>query len=89
MQQQVTLPGTVTLPNSKPRTTSQSSEDRKPSQVSKPKTTKKDSSKVNQSSGSWFGGLWNKLALRPKNQMILPDDKDPSVSLFEKNGDLD
>ncbi|XP_052130597.1 uncharacterized protein LOC113215394 [Frankliniella occidentalis] len=32
-----------------------------------------------QSNSSWFGGLWNKLALRPKNQMKLPDDKNPSI----------
>ncbi|XP_049846042.1 protein transport protein Sec16A-like isoform X1 [Schistocerca gregaria] len=30
-------------------------------------------------SSSWFGGLWNKLSLRPKNQMKLPDDKNPSI----------
>lgn len=28
----------------------------------------------------WFGGIWNKFALRPKNQMKLPDDKNPTVS---------
>lgn len=28
----------------------------------------------------WFGGLFNKLTLKPKNQMILPDDKNPAVS---------
>lgn len=28
---------------------------------------------------SWFGGLWNKLSLRPKNQMILPDDNEPKI----------
>lgn len=28
----------------------------------------------------WFGGIWSKLALRPKNQMKLPDDKNPTVS---------
>ncbi|KQS30436.1 uncharacterized protein Dere_GG17728, isoform F [Drosophila erecta] len=27
----------------------------------------------------WFGGLWNKLSLKPKNQMILPDDKNPAI----------
>lgn len=31
-----------------------------------------------QSSG-WFGGIWGKFSLKPKNQMILPDDKNPSV----------
>ncbi|XP_065364026.1 uncharacterized protein Sec16 isoform X2 [Calliphora vicina] len=32
----------------------------------------------NQNSG-WFGGIWNKFTLKPKNQMILPDDKNPSI----------
>lgn len=32
----------------------------------------------NQNSG-WFGGLWNKFTLKPKNQMILPDDKNPTI----------
>lgn len=29
----------------------------------------------------WLGGLFTKLSLRPPNQMILPDDKNPSVSV--------
>lgn len=28
----------------------------------------------------WFGGILDKLSIRPKNQMKLPDDKNPSVS---------
>ncbi|XP_055715475.1 protein transport protein Sec16A isoform X4 [Phlebotomus papatasi] len=32
----------------------------------------------NQSSG-WFGGIWGKFSLKPKNQMILPDDKNPTI----------
>lgn len=35
---------------------------------------------TNASSTGWFGGIWSKLALRPKNQMKLPDDKNPTVS---------
>lgn len=31
----------------------------------------------------WFGGIWSKLALRPKNQMKLPDDKNPTVSVAQ------
>lgn len=27
----------------------------------------------------WFGGIFNKLSMKPKNQMILPDDKNPTV----------
>lgn len=29
--------------------------------------------------GSWFNGLFSKLTLKPKNQMILPDDNNPAV----------
>ncbi|XP_050097370.1 uncharacterized protein LOC126578635 isoform X3 [Anopheles aquasalis] len=27
----------------------------------------------------WFGGIWNKFSMKPKNQMILPDDKNPKI----------
>lgn len=30
--------------------------------------------------GGWFGGIFSKLSIKPKNQMILPDDKNPTVS---------
>lgn len=30
----------------------------------------------------WIGGIFKSLSFKPKNQMILPDDKDPSVSIF-------
>lgn len=33
-----------------------------------------------QTSGGWFGGIFSKLSMKPKNQMILPDDKNPAVS---------
>lgn len=29
----------------------------------------------------WIGGIFKSLSFKPKNQMILPDDKDPSVSI--------
>ncbi|KAM7348709.1 endoplasmic reticulum export factor secretory 16 isoform 2-T4 [Cochliomyia hominivorax] len=38
----------------------------------------KNQQQSNQNSG-WFGGIWNKFSLKPKNQMILPDDKNPSI----------
>ncbi|XP_073828694.1 endoplasmic reticulum export factor secretory 16 isoform X10 [Musca autumnalis] len=38
----------------------------------------KNANNSNQNSG-WFGGIWNKFSLKPKNQMILPDDKNPSI----------
>lgn len=32
-----------------------------------------------QQSSGWFGGIFGKFG-KPKNQMILPDDKNPTVS---------
>lgn len=32
------------------------------------------------SGGGWFGGIFSKLSMKPKNQMILPDDKNPTVT---------
>lgn len=43
------------------------------------KPTEKPADKKSANSGSWFGGFLSKLAPKPKNQMILPDDRDPSV----------
>ncbi|XP_051159047.1 uncharacterized protein LOC127280206 isoform X3 [Leptopilina boulardi] len=44
------------------------------------KPTEKSSDKKNSNTGSsWFGGLFSKLAPKPKNQMILPDDNNPSI----------
>lgn len=44
------------------------------------KTSEKPADKKNSNAGgSWFGGLFSKLALKPKNQMILPDDSNPAV----------
>lgn len=34
------------------------------------------------SSTGWFGGIWSKLAPKPKNQMKLPDDKNPTVCIL-------
>lgn len=34
-------------------------------------------------STGWFGGIFSKLAIKPKNQMKLPDDKNPKV--FNEN----
>lgn len=48
--------------------------------ASAPAKTKPASAKP--ASTSWFGGIWSKLALRPKNQMKLPDDKNPTVSFL-------
>lgn len=50
------------------------------SESQKKSTPKKVHVPVNkEASTGWFGGIWRKLALRPKNQMKLPDDTNPSV----------
>ncbi|XP_026825844.1 uncharacterized protein LOC113562050 isoform X3 [Ooceraea biroi] len=43
------------------------------------KTEKMADKKAANSGGSWFGGLFSKLAPKPKNQMILPDDSNPTI----------
>lgn len=45
------------------------------------KPTLKKSPNSSGSSGGWFNGLISKFVPQPKNQMILPDDSNPSVSL--------
>ncbi|EFN76905.1 hypothetical protein EAI_10447 [Harpegnathos saltator] len=37
------------------------------------------------SGSSWFGGLFSKLAPKPKNQMILPDDSNPTGRSMRAN----
>ncbi|KAJ2946783.1 hypothetical protein O0L34_g12846 [Tuta absoluta] len=49
-----------------------------------PKTPPKKNEKPKQDGGGknssgWLGGILTKLSLRPPNQMILPDDKDPTI----------
>ncbi|KAK9872597.1 hypothetical protein WA026_018729 [Henosepilachna vigintioctopunctata] len=41
--------------------------------------SKTEPEKQKQNSSGWFGGIFSKLALKPKNQMKLPDDKNPSI----------
>lgn len=59
-----------------------SSEQKRESPVKKqePEKTAKKTSPSQDASGSWFGGLFNKLKMKSNNQMILPDDKNPAVS---------
>lgn len=49
-------------------------------QESKAKEDGGKSEGKNSKGGGWLGGILNKLSLRAPNQMILPDDKNPSVS---------
>ncbi|KAK9310683.1 hypothetical protein QLX08_000014 [Tetragonisca angustula] len=55
-----------------------------PKPASKPvastkKVSEKPIEKKSSNSGSWFGGLFSKLAPKPRNQMILPDDSNPTI----------
>lgn len=47
----------------------------------KPQDKQTERKTTNTGGGSWFGGLFSKLTPKPKNQMILPDDNNPKVSL--------
>lgn len=62
----------------------QSEEDKKKSPVKKPEGEKAKKPAAQDGShpsgGGWFGGIFSKLSMKPKNQMILPDDKNPTVS---------
>lgn len=53
----------------------------KPAADTKKTTEKTAEKKSANSGGSWFGGFFSKLAPKPKNQMILPDDNNPSVRI--------
>lgn len=55
------------------------SEDKKLLQNKKAGASKKPPTDGAQA-GGWFGGIFSKLSIKPKNQMILPDDKNPTVS---------
>lgn len=75
----------ITMPNQIKRQTSIESEDinanhektAKPSPA-KPKPAQKNEKPAART--GWFGGIFSGFGLRPKNQMKLPDDKNPSVS---------
>ncbi|CAL7947946.1 unnamed protein product [Xylocopa violacea] len=51
----------------------------KPTASAKKASEKPAEKKPSNSGGSWFGGLFSKLAPKPKNQMILPDDSNPKI----------
>lgn len=56
--------------------------DEKTSTVKKTELEKnKDQNIAAVQGGGWFGGIFNKLSMKPKNQMILPDDKNPTVNI--------
>lgn len=66
---QISLPNTKETPQTEPK-----------KEVVKPKPVEP----VQDKQSGWFGGIFNKLSLKPKNQMKLPDDKNPTVSESSK-----
>jgi COPII coat assembly protein SEC16 len=54
---------------------------KKPVNDKSKKTSQQDVAHVGGS--GWFGGIFSKLSIKPKNQMILPDDKNPTVSVID------
>jgi hypothetical protein len=76
----VTLPGSTsqtTLQQEPPTSQSESLGAKSPLKEKQ----KEQLSKPTGGTRSWLGGIWNRFSLRPPNQMKLPDDKNPSVSL--------
>ncbi|XP_043254632.1 uncharacterized protein LOC122398624 isoform X2 [Colletes gigas] len=51
----------------------------KPAAATKKVPEKAAEKKASNSGGSWFGGFFSKLAPKPRNQMILPDDSNPAI----------
>ncbi|KAL3278660.1 hypothetical protein HHI36_016197 [Cryptolaemus montrouzieri] len=47
--------------------------------VKEPPAKTDGSNQQKQNSSGWFGGIFSRLALKPKNQMKLPDDKNPTI----------
>ncbi|GBP78867.1 hypothetical protein EVAR_81129_1 [Eumeta japonica] len=46
---------------------------------------KEENSKGGNGKSGWLGGILTKLSLRPPNQMILPDDKNPRIVWDDEN----
>ncbi|XP_075226850.1 endoplasmic reticulum export factor secretory 16 isoform X2 [Lycorma delicatula] len=90
-QQQPQAPSLPPVTTGISTTTSSPQDQQKPSPEKKPskeESSNRRSGKKNkeQSSSGWFGGIFEKIALRPKNQMKLPDDKNPTIVWDEKKG---
>ncbi|XP_018571551.1 uncharacterized protein LOC108911173 isoform X2 [Anoplophora glabripennis] len=75
-QPQISMPNQSKGPSPYPDEPNREPSEKKPSPV-KPKPQSPAQDKT-QSTG-WFGGIFSKLALKPKNQMKLPDDKNPKI----------
>lgn len=72
----------ISLPNQSKKSYFDQEESSTDPKIAAPKASKPPAPPGKAASTGWFGGIWNKLSLRPKNQMILPDDKNPTVSLY-------
>jgi hypothetical protein len=49
------------------------------------KVSQKDGKGGENAKSGWFGGIFSKLSLKAPNQMILPDDKNPTIVWDDKN----
>ncbi|KAG6465549.1 hypothetical protein O3G_MSEX015224 [Manduca sexta] len=83
----ITMPGGNTSANAyadydddRPPSTEQADGDAPDSPKQKKSEGKKEEQSRDGKGRGWFGGIFTKLSLRPPNQMILPDDKNPTVS---------
>lgn len=88
-QQQQQQPPTITMGNTVSNRFGDTSQTRASEEARKPSPKKPEAEKnkkgpaqdgAQASGGGWFGGIFSKLSMKPKNQMILPDDKNPTVS---------
>ncbi|XP_049295105.1 uncharacterized protein LOC125770010 isoform X2 [Anopheles funestus] len=66
-------------PGGKPQQTSNVTAQPKKGPAGKDGKTAAGTAGASAQGSGWFGGIWNKLSLKPKNQMILPDDKNPKI----------
>uniref|UniRef100_A0A182RCY4 Sec16_C domain-containing protein n=1 Tax=Anopheles funestus TaxID=62324 RepID=A0A182RCY4_ANOFN len=66
-------------PGGKPQQTSNVTAQSKKGPAGKDGKTAAGTAGASAQGSGWFGGIWNKLSLKPKNQMILPDDKNPKI----------
>ncbi|XP_076251335.1 endoplasmic reticulum export factor secretory 16 isoform X3 [Rhynchophorus ferrugineus] len=76
----------ISMPNQSKRTSSydvepsaHSENQQDTSPMTKPQSPVRAPDVSKQQSTGWFGGIFSKLSMKPKNQMKLPDDKNPKI----------
>ncbi|CAH1974224.1 unnamed protein product [Acanthoscelides obtectus] len=69
----------ISLPNQKQRGFEDREDETVDKKASPVKPKPQSPSKETTQSTGWFGGIFSRLAMKPKNQMKLPDDKNPKI----------